>query len=434
VLQLCEDGEPPVHVVYDPGQVTVPLNRCCEQEELENRVAYDLWQPGRLGEEDLVAAVYNECVSDEPLRRHLEKILTAAEIEDVRERFFLEEDPLSRAAGAGIYTGQIATTASKTQLGERFRGGSWMWSPSHLEEYGQCPFRFFLRTVLGLEPIREPAEELALDREGVLLHEILEAFFTEAHGAGRLPLQGNARDKAAMAGVATKTFERWEKEQYIGRQSLWEVTKRKLKATLMRVLEYEAQVEAGGQIPALFELSFGDAWSATASAGHTVTFDDFNERPVKLGGKIDRIDLTERDFVVIDYKNSADAARYGELLRERSLGVTSFQIPVYLLAARSYLTRGWGQGTFYLLRAPKLLRPAEIKDLEPFLETDVEKRRELAARGVTNLPNQICGVIDRITAGQFSTNPQSCSFCPFSHVCRYVDLGLTFEEEARAGS
>ena len=48
-----------------------------------------------------------------------------------------------------------------------------VFSPTALEEYVACPFRFFLRHVLRLEPLEDPSEEIEVTRRGQAFHRAL---------------------------------------------------------------------------------------------------------------------------------------------------------------------------------------------------------------------------------------------------------------------
>jgi hypothetical protein len=47
------------------------------------------------------------------------------------------------------------------------------FSPTALEEYVACPFRFFLRRALGLAPLEDPHEEIEVTRRGRAVHRAL---------------------------------------------------------------------------------------------------------------------------------------------------------------------------------------------------------------------------------------------------------------------
>src|SRR4029077_4537916 len=57
-------------------------------------------------------------------------------------------------------------------VGKQF-GPHRVFSPTALEDYVACPFRFLLRHVLRLEPLEEPSEEIEVTRRGMAFHRAL---------------------------------------------------------------------------------------------------------------------------------------------------------------------------------------------------------------------------------------------------------------------
>src|SRR5262249_39838586 len=55
----------------------------------------------------------------------------------------------------------------------RLFGPERIFSPTALEDYVACPFRFLLRHVLRLEPLEDPREEIEVTRRGQAFHRAL---------------------------------------------------------------------------------------------------------------------------------------------------------------------------------------------------------------------------------------------------------------------
>ena len=64
------------------------------------------------------------------------------------------------------------------------------YSPTALQRYARCPYRFFLQTIHGLAPreIAEPIDELDPLKRGALIHDIQFAFFERARASKLLPV------------------------------------------------------------------------------------------------------------------------------------------------------------------------------------------------------------------------------------------------------
>jgi len=157
---------------------------------------------------------------------------------------------------------------------------------------------------------------------------------------------------------------------------------------------------------------------------------DLDGSTVKLKGKIDRADVDGKGRLrVVDYKMAGDLRKYREMLKKENLGVTSFQMPVYLLAASRELEQSSGAGidrysALYWLLAR--LEPLELDfssakgdDFTGFFSTDPEERQKL---GDGNFLNRLCSMVRAMKGGDFRISPKECGFCRFRSVCRYVEI------------
>ena len=84
---------------------------------------------------------------------------------------------------------------------ERKYGPDYRFSPSQLETYIACPFQFFSKYVLDLEPVEEKDElDEDLTERGSRLHDILENFETLLKQARSGPGPGADRRDPGRAG------------------------------------------------------------------------------------------------------------------------------------------------------------------------------------------------------------------------------------------
>ena len=72
----------------------------------------------------------------------------------------------------GPYDGMFRHLEVVGAVAELF-GPEKVFSPTALEDYIACPFRFFLGHVLGLEALEEPREEIEVTRRGQAVHRAL---------------------------------------------------------------------------------------------------------------------------------------------------------------------------------------------------------------------------------------------------------------------
>ena len=166
------------------------------------------------------------------------------------------------------------------------------FAPTTLEEYGCCPFRYFLRRLLKLIPLETPEMELAPREEGSLVHEILRQLFTRLRDEGRLPLTDAATAQIILHEEAEAVFARWATEHTTGEPLLWEIEKGKIRTVLEKVVAIEAEDDSGF-VPARFEHSF-DSLEVVDEDGARIF----------LTGTIDRMDRGAGDgrLRVVDYK------------------------------------------------------------------------------------------------------------------------------------
>src|SRR5262249_39293995 len=72
----------------------------------------------------------------------------------------------------GPYDGLFRSPDVIAAVGRLF-GPERVFSPTALEDYISCPFKFFLRHVLRLEELEEPREEIEVTRRGQAFHRAL---------------------------------------------------------------------------------------------------------------------------------------------------------------------------------------------------------------------------------------------------------------------
>ena len=83
----------------------------------------------------------------------------------------------------GPYDGLFRDPLLIEWVGKQF-GPSRVFSPTALENYVACPFRFLLEHVLHLEPLEEPNEEIEVTRRGMAFHRALARLHQRLKEAG----------------------------------------------------------------------------------------------------------------------------------------------------------------------------------------------------------------------------------------------------------
>jgi RecB family exonuclease len=219
-------------------------------------------------------------------------------------------------------------------------------SPTALERWAECPFRYFLSHVLDLRGVDDPTEADDVDARdlGSLVHRILERFVTE-RGLSRPPGEAwSAPDRARAHEIADEEAARLEAAGRTGRPLLWRMRWDALRRNLDRVLDADdISRRREAMAPVEVELAFG-----TAEADHPpVEVALRSGRRVRFKGYIDRVDASadRRRLAVVDYKtgnpDSHRKVRYGgEGEGDLTASGTKLQLPIYALAARQALAGG----------------------------------------------------------------------------------------------
>ena len=266
-------------------------------------------------------------------------------------------------------------------------------SASALEELARCPYRYFLRSVVRLDPPEEPEEALALSPAGMgeIAHAILRRLGRDA-AAGK--------GWGDVSAAARSEVDRFARENPTGLPGLFRIRCRGVERDVARLAAWERRREA--ELPGWRVDRVEEAFSLAAAPPLPA-----------LRGRVDRIDRGPAgEARVIDYKYR-DPAR-GEIPEDWIRHGLSHQIPVYLAFAASLSPAPSAvSAAFYFLRnelgvdeAPEwdAIREEWTAALEGWLSLS-------AAGAFPPLPHH------RFTsAGR--TSPRYCDSCPFRDHCR----------------
>lgn len=287
------------------------------------------------------------------------------------------------------------------------------WTASHLEADARCPYRFFLAEVAGLEEPAAAGPDADPRDEGSLVHAALERFVAGRRDRGAWPIAGDAADRAEARAAALAVMERFEAEGRVGDPRVWAARREAVLARLDRFVAAEARL-ADGLWPRLLEYRFGGA-----SGRPPLTLRDGAEE-VRLSGRIDRVDADGERLLVLDYKNGGDRRELEARLEPGALGVTSFQAPLYLMAAarelpgRSRLAAGYA-----LLRRGERTAALELAAGDGLLATEEAHRAEARAAGGRPVADAVLSAVRRIRRGEFPIASRDCARCGFGAVCRF---------------
>jgi RecB family exonuclease len=325
-----------------------------------------------------------------------------------------------RGATLSAYDGSMisvdAVAAARGNSVFRREGAS--VSASRLEMYATCPYRYFLRYSLGIEPVEEPEDIERIDhlQRGSLIHEILQKFLSAIVPGD--PPRREARDRhlALLMKIAHEEGEERVRRGVTGRPLIWKMDKKVIDEDLVRWYDEELKDAAStGMVPGGFEARFGPGGWGFGPEDETLSSDEplaisVDGRTLHVQGRIDRIDWMAdgEEFRVIDYKTGKKNARD----KDRLAAGTMLQLPIYLRAAARMLGRSEATGEaqyFYVSSRGNFKRHVISGDELGASEADFERILAAIANG--------------IDGGYFAPNPEgpdkrsNCMWCDYKDVC-----------------
>lgn len=309
---------------------------------------------------------------------------------------------------ARFLPGDISVPRVREELAARRAFGA-----SSLEQYAECPFRYFVRHELRPRELVPDADELA---RGTLIHRVLERLYEERGGPER------ARELLAELAAGTPLAPTTPAARAVYRR---------IESDVVRFVEQDAAHPVGLPVHAV-EAGFGRDGD---EAGPLELGDG-----VALHGQIDRIDGAPGGPALIrDYKSGRNVASRAQIESEVRL-----QLPLYMLAVRELfgmepagavyhpLGRQDAFGPRGLLRGPASAAPfeASLFTSRDFTadEAEFEECLDEARRRAIELAG-------KIRAGRLDRDPLkgSCPrHCNFHAICRRDRGEKNPEEEPKA--
>ncbi len=368
--------------------VLVSLDGSMRTEEAAAQIVDQFWQPHGRKSARVVSALYNTFLEFDWFRFLMQNLSTPIE-------------------------GKIHDSKIK----EAFQPANGLYTPSRLEIYAECAYRFFADQILRLESIDEKIDPRVV---GTILHETLEQFHIWAKEQGIQNIEiGRAKS------FCEKVFnDICQKNPLLGdRWYRIELKKLELRQTLSRILEQELVEKITplpGLVPQYFEYEFGKDEKEPALSLKT------EDGEIKFRGKIDRIDADQsgKFGLVIDYKT-------GKPFSKKSLDQkTQLQLVLYLLAMEQNLKLEPLGAHLYTLNTGKSTGFHHKDNLEKAgIETG--KKNKLNTKDWNALFEELSRFIARYVKGiqqaEIPVKPRDCvHFCAYSSLCRIEKWRLDY--------
>ena len=293
-----------------------------------------------------------------------------------------------------------------------------LFSPTRLEAWATCPYRYFLSNVLGIAAPEQP-EEIAtispLDR-GSLIHTVLERFIKTAQEQGTLPghdLPWTEAHRRLLLAIAEEQFRDAEQRGVTGKPLLWEIAQAEVRSDLSRFLEEDFGLrKKHGVSPHSVESAFGISHHRDDEEPQQepVEWSSPEAGVVRFRGVMDRIDVSPDgdSALVLDYKTGG-TTEYTNMDKDPVRRGTRLQLPVYGLAALELLGDWVDVKVAYWFVSDKgnfKTRPQKPAPLDEMLQS---------------FSDAVGTITDGIGKGLFPANPGrnggNCTYCDFKNLC-----------------
>ena len=219
------------------------------------------------------------------------------------------------------------------------------FSPTALEQFAACPYRFVLRTIVRLEPREspEPIESLGALERGSLVHEVQFELLGELRAASMLPVRAATLPAArqALDAALDRVAARYHERLYPAIERVWSDGITSIRADLREWLRRMADDPLW--VPRRFELAFG----LDRSAGRDpASVDDPVHTAIGLAlrGSIDLVEEGPGGVVrATDHKTGKARVTPGSIIA----GGTSLQPVLYALVLEQLLGGQVAGGRLY---------------------------------------------------------------------------------------
>ena len=288
-------------------------------------------------------------------------------------------------------------------------------SSSRLEDLAKCPFAFFLRHVLGIEPIqdleKDPGRWLDPLQRGELLHDVFCRFMEERKDKSERPRL--ARHLKRFEAIAMEEVEQWKKVVPPSSELSFEREIKDIKLALQMFLKGEEERPKTTR-PAFFELSFGTAWEKGCGRviQEPVEIALSRDRRFRLRGRIDRVDQRgEHEYEVWDYKTGSSSPYKEQAYINQG---KHLQHALYAVAAEILLRRD----------IDKKARVVESGYLFPTPKGEGERRGKALKR--EELFEVLDTLFELLKTGRFPAtyDGRNCLYCDYVRTCGGKDVAV----------
>lgn len=360
----------------------------------------------------------------------LKDIISKIENESVRLKFMQMVNALERKEASNKYTGKLDDDwrSSTGYVLSNTLSQTWF------EDYMQCPFKFYCNRVLGIKSENELQTDPDSLQIGTAIHSVLEKLYQKEKAT-------QLKKSEKIMQIARKYLDSELMEQTKSNESvtseLVPYNSKRWEIYLDRFYQEECE-KWSEHLPVMYEKTFGEDTPEDLSG--KINISSKEDEPLYIRGRIDRIDETPRGHSVIDYKTGKNDI-YSKCLKEEEFGITSFQMPLYILGLLQAANSGRLEkapeeieAEYLLIRKPGKTVNKKIdlasEESKDYFSLDPEIRRN--AGPMKNLANHLEEIYQKMKNGEFEISPgnseKNCTYCSYSDICRYDNTKIEFDE------
>lgn len=316
----------------------------------------------------------------------------------------------SRSKGFDKYSGVLEDKSILKNIENKLEDK--IYSISYLENYGKCPYYFFLKNLLRIDDFKRDIEEFTKLDRGMINHKILQDFYTRY----RVEIEAYILkdEEIGEDEIEEYLIKRYKEElEKLNIDKDLAIYKLKTESNVKKVFEYilsdldrlknyEEKI-----LPIEFEKEFGRQEEFYIEVG---------DKKIRFTGVIDRIDkyLEEDKYLLMDYKNTG----YGVVKDEEILAGTSLQMPVYIMSQEDKNVVGAVYGVISDKKMEILLINEEEKFIIGRLRRGIYSSSDI--ENILDISKGYIGeYIEKIYGGNFPIKPKECSeYCEYRKICR----------------
>ena len=291
-------------------------------------------------------------------------------------------------------------------------------SPTALEQFAKCPFRYFLGNILHVGELERPEDVITIEPAviGQIVHDILQKFFEAT--ADRLdPFADWTADEREQLRAITQTcFADAERRGVTGKTLTWRAEQARLLRDLDLLLEEEIRERKATHFKfKQAEAAFGlDVTASRPVVGPPARLTLANGDVVTFRGLADRVDIgAEGQLAIVDYKTGSTRT-YDSLKPDDVFAGGKFlQLPVYALAFRDQSPVPVEASYWFISESASFERKKIVLDEQTYQ----------AFGGIVST------LVETMRAGYFPAVPgeddwrstgaswANCRYCPYDRIC-----------------